>query len=576
MKTSFTKFSLSHLLLLSLFMGFCPHVMADEDTDKRYDRFFMEAMMHREKGESDAAFELFRHCTEIDSTKAEAYFFLSQYYEDLKDKEQALRLLERAAKLEPTNLTFIEPLASLYFNNERYADAIAAIEKVLELDKEREDLLMILIRLYDQENQLDKAISAAARLEEVEGKSERLTYIKSDLYTRLGKQQAAINETKALADQYPSDLNYRCLHADILYRNGQAQEGEKMFEEILQEDPENIRAMMSLKEIYTEKDDTIRLDSITRTLLTLPQTDEDLKCLLMKGEIRKNEKRGGDSTAVLNLFRLATSQKQEGCDLLLLYASYMEMKEMPKDSIKPLLKQVLGVSPDNVPARLRLLLYAWERNDMDQAVSLCKDGNLYTPEYLGFYYYQGMAFYRMDKYDEALDILQKGKDFINDETDTELAANFYEMMAELYHKKGLNSQAYAAYDSCLQWKSDDAGCLNNYAYYLCLDGIELDKAEKMSRKSIDLDPKNANNLDTYAWILFCQGRHSEARIYIEQALQNDSTNSVVLLEHAGDIYACCNDIGKALEYWKKAAAQQTAKKNKTLFRKIKRKKYLKQ
>ena len=51
-------------------MGFCPHVMADEDTDKRYDRFFMEAMMHREKGESDAAFELFRHCTEIDSTKA--------------------------------------------------------------------------------------------------------------------------------------------------------------------------------------------------------------------------------------------------------------------------------------------------------------------------------------------------------------------------------------------------------------------------------------------------------------------------------------------------------------------------
>ena len=98
----------------------------------------------------------------------------------------------------------------------------------------------------------------------------------------------------------------------------------------------------------------------------------------------------------------------------------------------------------------------------------------------------------------------------------------------------------------------------------------------MSRKSIDLDPKNANNLDTYAWILFCQGRHSEARIYIEQALQNDSTNSVVLLEHAGDIYACCNDIGKALEYWKKAAAQQTAKKNKTLFRKIKRKKYLKQ
>ncbi len=576
MKTSFTILPLSHLLLLGLLLGFSPHVMADEDSDKRYDRFFMEAMMHREKGESDAAFEMFRHCTEIDSTKAEAYFFLSQYYEELKDKEQALRLLERAAKLEPSNPTFIETLAASYINNRRYPDAIAAIEKVLEQDKEREDLLSILIQLYEQENQLEKAVSTASRLEEVEGKSERLTYIKSDLYTRMGNQQAAINETKALADQYPSDVNYRCLYADMLYRNGQAQEGERILEEIHREAPDNIRAMIALKAIYKQKGDTLKLDSITRDLLTLPQASEELKCVVMNEEIRKNEEAGGDSTAVLNLFRLATRQKQEGTDLLLLYASYMEMKEMPKDSIQPLLQQVLGISPDNIPARLRLMLYAWNQNDMNKVVTLCKDGNLYNPEFVGFYYYQGVASYRMDKYDQALDILQKGKDFINAETGNDEAANFYEIMAELLYKKGLKSQAYAAYDSCLQWKPDDAGSLNNYAYYLCLDNIELDKAEKMSRKSIELDAKNANNLDTYAWILFTQGRHSEARIYIEQALQNDSTNSVILLEHAGDIYACCGDIAKAMEYWQKAAAQQTAKENKTLFRKIKRKKYLKQ
>ena len=83
-------------------------------------------------------------------------------------------------------------------------------------------------------------------------------------------------------------------------------------------------------------------------------------------------------------------------------------------------------------------------------------------------------------------------------------------------------------------------------------------------------------LDTFAWILFMQERYAEAKIYIDQALQNkdDSLDNSVILEHAGDIYAQNKDIEQALSLWRDA--QQNKPEDQLLIRKIKLKKYLKE
>ena len=59
----------------------------------------------------------------------------------------------------------------------------------------------------------------------------------------------------------------------------------------------------------------------------------------------------------------------------------------------------------------------------------------------------------------------------------------------------------------------------------------------------------------------------EAKIYIEQAIRNDSTLSNVVKEHAGDIYAQTGDIErKLLSFWRKAL--EGNKENATLRKKI--------
>jgi tetratricopeptide (TPR) repeat protein len=184
-----------------------------------------------------------------------------------------------------------------------------------------------------------------------------------------------------------------------------------------------------------------------------------------------------------------------------------------------------------------------------------------------------MAYYQQDDHDKALGAFQNGIGVITPESNPAIVSDFYAVMGDLLHQKGLAREAFEAYDSCLQWKDDNFMCMNNYAYYLSELGQQLDKAEAMSYKTIKAEPKNATYLDTYAWILFMQQRYSEARIYIDQALQNDADSSAVITEHAGDIYACSGDTDGAVTLWKQALIK--APNNKTLIRKIKRKKYTK-
>ena len=70
-----------------------------------------------------------------------------------------------------------------------------------------------------------------------------------------------------------------------------------------------------------------------------------------------------------------------------------------------------------------------------------------------------------------------------------------------------------------------------------------------------------------------QQRYSEAKIYIDQALQNDSDSSAVITEHAGDIYIQNRESERAVELWQQALKKDPN--NKVLIRKIKNKKYLK-
>ena len=571
---------------ISSFLFLIPHfsflICSAQDAAKRYDAFFLEAICQQEKGNHDAAFDLLTHCVEIDSTRSEAFYYLARYYDFLKDKDKALAYSEKAARLEPDNETYMETLANTYISRRKYVEAIDVMERIYDKNRDREDVLSLLVQLYEQQKDYEGAIRTLSRLETLEGKSERLSMAKSELYTQKGDKKAAISEMKQLADQYPNDLNYRCLYGTTLYLNGQQKKALAIYNEVLKKDPDNRSAQMAMLSHYNEVNDSVQAHVwLERMLMNKNATTQD-RVLLLRQVIGESERSGGDSTQVLRMFRRVLDTPQADADLAIFCATYMNLKKMPSDSISPVLEHALSLEPTNAAARLQLVSYAWEAGNRDRVISLCQDARQYNPDEMAFYYYQGIAYYQKDQLDQALNAFQNGIGVITAQSDPSIVSDFYAVMGDILHQKGKTQEAFVAYDSCLVWKDDNIGCLNNYAYYLSELGEQLDKAEQMSYRTIKAEPKNATYLDTYAWILFMQQRYSEAKIYIDQTLQYDNDTSAVLLEHAGDIYYQAGDATQALAYWQQALERVEKEgdpkndRRPILIRKIKLKKYLKE
>lgn len=565
-----------HKILLILFsvLMWCVEASA-QSVEARYDHFFLEAVMEREKGNDDAAFDLFMHCIDIDPTKPEAYYFLGKLYTNLKEKEKALGCFEKAAELNPDNDIYLETLAYSYVQSARIEDATAIFEKLYEKNKGQIDVLNTLVRLYLQQENYDAAIKTLDRIEEIEGKNERLAYTKSEIFTMQGKHAAAIDEMKKLAEQYPNDLNYLGLYGEALLMNGEKEKALEVFGNVLREEPDNIRALISMRAYYKQEGDSINADSITQKILLNKNTTLEDRVGLLRQEIAESEQNGGDSTKIIGYFEQLMNVPDGNVEIPILYVSYMGMKKMPREKMESVLEKVVQMVPDYASARLQLVQYAWDDKDWERVITLCQAARQYTPDLMEFYYYQGIAYSLNKQTDMALDALQNGISVISEGSNPELVSDFYSIMGDLFHEKKMNKEAYAAYDSCLQWKPDNIGCLNNYAYYLCMEGEQLEKAEQMSFKAVKAEPENSTYLDTYAWILFVQKRYSEAKVYIDQALKHDKdTVSGVIIEHAGDIYAMSGDKEKAVELWMKAAKREPD--NKILARKIKLKKYIKE
>ena len=59
-------------------------------------------------------------------------------------------------------------------------------------------------------------------------------------------------------------------------------------------------------------------------------------------------------------------------------------------------------------------------------------------------------------------------------------------------------------------------------------------------------------LDTYAWILYKQGKLEDAKKTMQEALDADGENDAAMLEHYGDILYKSGDKAKAKSYWQQA------------------------
>ncbi|MBR5963298.1 MAG: tetratricopeptide repeat protein [Bacteroidaceae bacterium] len=547
------------VVFLAMMAGACTSVRkAASDTELsvadryRYDMYFIEAINQEQQENYDAAFDLLQHCLSISPKSSSVLYELSTYHTALGEKEKALEYMKQAAENDKENYWYRESLAEAYYNNRQYDEAVSLYEDMYKsFPKRAPELLTKLIELYQATEQYEKEVEAIAELENRFGVTEQTSFEKFRAYWNMNDEQAAFQEMEKLAQSHPNDSYYSLMFADVCVNYARYDEALKVYREVLAEEPDNDLASIGLANYYEKiGQDSLAYAMIDSIIVNGHIPDERRVQLTLQLVSRLEQRK--DTVAIMDLFNRSLAVPQTSPEQAKLCAAYLIQHHQPDSVVTPVLYQILQLEPDNEDALKQLLYYAVQHNDTEDVHRCSKALLSYYPDELYAYYYLIITALRNDDNKKAIEWCREGIAHINEESNTDLCLDLYSSLGDLYIREGDMEAGFNAYDSALVYNPAAVGVLNNYAYNLSLVQQDLDKAEQMSSVTIKKEPANSTYLDTYAWILYQKERYEEANMYISQALQNDTTHSAVLLDHAGDIAYRLGDVEKAVDFWRQA------------------------
>jgi tetratricopeptide (TPR) repeat protein len=158
--------------------------------------------------------------------------------------------------------------------------------------------------------------------------------------------------------------------------------------------------------------------------------------------------------------------------------------------------------------------------------------------------------YNLGNHDKVLEICEKVLEVAPRDSSKTLRA--WSTIGDVYHELGDSKKAFKAYEKALKVNPGYAYVLNNYAYFLGIEGRKLKKAEDMSYRAVQAEPDNANSLDTYGWILYLLGKLDEAKLQFKKAMIYGGKDSAVILDHYAEVLYALKEYDMAFIYWNMA------------------------
>lgn len=540
-----------------------------EKKQMEFDFLFSEALKQRMLGNPQNAVQLLSSCLEIDPKSSVAMYELADIHAANSDFTSSAMLLEKAIEISPENVWYKQLLAQIYQQTRKFEQAAAIYSNLVKSDAENLEYLYSKAQMLTNAQKYTEAIDAYRQLEAKTGINDQISVEIQELYVLNKQPEKAFAEIERLIQSNPAEPRYYGLLADLYQSQGDSVNAFKYYNKILEIDPESGFVHFSLANYYLENNDAEKSFAETKKGFESKNVELQTKLQLYMMLVSNRDQSKLTDEREAELIQVLLENHHGDPMVYTIQADYLLRKGELKEGRMALLNAIESGNND---------FMLWERllfisNDLQDWKALHEYGQKAAgmyPNQPSVYLLDGVACIQLEKYAEAVKILDEGMDFIVD--NQPLKGQFLMLKGEALYKQNQIDEAFKLFDRSVELSPDNYVGLNNYAYYLSLAGRDLDKAERMSGKVIERFPDNATYLDTYAWVLFKKGNYTLAKFYMESAIKNSTETSAVMFEHYGDILFMLNKLDEAKQYWEKA--MNSGSTSEVLKRKIKEKKYI--
>ena len=519
-------------------------------------------------GNLNGARDLFRQYIKRYEDDPVGYFELARLEAEQKNADEALRLCRLACKLDPENIWYSLFLAELCQGASKFTEAIAIYKKLVEKTPGNLDYLYQLAALYLQLEKYQNAIEIYDQIDEKAGVSEEIIIQKQKIYLHLNDLKGAEREIQKLIAAFPDEPRYYSILAEFYMANDMKAKALDIYKKIAAMDPENAYIHMSLADYYRKSGNKDQAFEELKLGFANPNLDVDTKVNILLSFYTVNQIYNDLKDQAFTLSKILIETHPKDPKVFSIYGDLLlQDKKMPE--AREAFLKVLTIDSSRYAVWEQLLQLDLQLSEYDHLLVYSARATELFPDQPLPFLFSGLANLQLKKNEAALKSLAAGANLVVDNND--LLAQFYMYQGDALHAMKNETEAFMAYERSIKIKDDNGYVLNNYAYYLSLAGKELDKAEKMSKKAVALDPENASFQDTYGWVLFKQEKYKEAAEWILKAVQSKEEPSAEVLEHYGDALYKLGDAAGALEYWLKAKQKGTG--SEFLEKKINEKKY---
>lgn len=491
--------------------------------------------------DSVAARNLALEALELDKEHAPSMHLLSRI---ATDKHMAVEYAESAYQRDTTNHHYRDNYLNALLSAAELDRAIVQFERSI-ATSDNPQYFLILGMLHVDKGNKERAMAVLDMAEERCGREPALMRLRRQILMDSGRTEEAIAEAQKDVELAPYLADNHIELAGIYAAVKRTDEAIASLRSAIAADNENLEAWEKLAMLYVQQVRLTDYLASRKVVYAFPNVEAKNK-LTELGKLFQLKEFAPYVKELGELVQLVADTHPQDAEAQYTLASYLLSIKQEERALEILRSDALK---QNEMAAIMLVWYYGDKKEFEKALESVCEALERIPSSIQLWHIKSHILSQLNRHKE---IEAVAKEALKHATTDEERGAIYEMLGDAMYGMKRMSRCYAAYEKALECNPESTNALNNYAYFLALEGKDLERALKMITKAVANNNSSPTYLDTHAWVLHRMGRNEEAKRIQQQAISLDTTNHAEFSLHYGDILYALGDTFMAQTYWRKA------------------------
>lgn len=516
---------------------------------------FVQGCIQKALGNPGRALIEFQECLSMNPKSAAANYEIAGIYSQGGQADRALKYAKAANDLGPENRWYKLRYATILQQNNQNEEAVKIFKELADSEPQNVDILIRYGNALKIAAHPDEALAIYDRVETLEGISDTLQNLRITIYKMKNDIVAEENALIALERAFPGNITYSERLGDFYIRTNQLQKAIGIFSVASKRFPMAVGPHLKLASNYAAQGQNEKAFSETAVAFEIPlESALEEKVAAMNlfypsgddAPALSPEKRK-EADSLTRILRRVHYDKAAPYSLSGNYyykdGKYKEAREM--------YHKAAALGQDEYGPWKRLMEINAKLNDNAAQEKDAKQVMELFPTQPEAYFYLGYIQYNKKEYAKAINNLEAGRDFLQDNPEKDLEIR--KMLIDAYRATNKTEKADSYSEFVIARDSSNIPMIVAYCESMSAQGTKLYKASQLMLYVITKEPSNPSYYELLGWIEYQLGDYKVAAQWMSKALSLTPDNAR-MNERLGDIEYKNGNKEIALAYWKKALA----------------------